>query len=107
MYADEKDKSLVALCVKDKIEDEKCVVSQYRTTIEQKKIFLKHLTTCNKQQIPIEWVIDIADESNGWFYATAYHYNDQTQMLHVMVPDKENPTFDGKVGHTILSGDYS
>ena len=46
-------------------------------------------------------VIDVDDvyndESNGWFYATAYHYNDQTQMLHVMVPDKENPTFDGKV----------
>ena len=48
-------------------------------------------------QIPIEWVIDIADESSGWFYGTAYHYNDETNELHVMVPDKENPNFDGNV----------
>lgn len=28
---------------------------------------------------------------------TAYHFDDATQMLHVMVPDKENPSFDGTV----------
>ena len=50
-----------------------------------------------RSYIPIEWVIDIADESNGWFYGTAYHFDDTTQMLHVMVPDKENPSFDGQV----------
>jgi hypothetical protein len=42
-------------------------------------------------------VIDIADEANGWFYGTAYHYNDKTNMLHVMVPDKLNPSFDGEI----------
>ena len=50
-----------------------------------------------RNYIPIEWVIDIADESNGWFYGTAYHFDDTTQMLHVMVPDKQNPSFDGQV----------
>lgn len=33
----------------------------------------------------------------GWFYGTAYHFDDSTQMLHVMVPDKVNPSFDGNV----------
>jgi hypothetical protein len=51
----------------------------------------------NRNSIPIEWVIDIADESNGWFYGTAYDYNDKDQTLHVMVPDRSNPTFDGVV----------
>jgi hypothetical protein len=37
-------------------------------------------------KIPIEWVIDIADESNGWFYGTAYAYDDEENLLHVMVP---------------------
>ena len=50
-----------------------------------------------RNYIPIEWVIDIADESNGWFYGTAYHFDDTSQMLHVMVPDKHNPSFDGSV----------
>lgn len=90
-------RSIVAASIKDKVEEEKCVVAQYRTTLEQKKIFMQHLTTCHKNNIPIEWVIDIADESNGWFYGTAYHFDDSTQMLHVMVPDKLNPSFDGKV----------
>ena len=96
---DKKDpqKSLIASSVKDRVEDEKCVVAQYRTSAKQKNTFVQHLSTCSKNSVPIEWVIDIADESNGWFYGTGYHYDDATQMLHVMVPDKENPTFDGHV----------
>lgn len=90
-------RSIVASSIKDKVEEEKCVVAQYRTTLEQKNIFMQHLSTCHKNNVPIEWVIDIADESNGWFYGTAYHFDDSTQMLHVMVPDKVNPSFDGKV----------
>jgi hypothetical protein len=89
--------SLAEASIKDKVEDEKCVVAQYRTTTLQKETFAQHLSTCRKNSVPIEWVIDIADESNGWFYGTGYHYDDTTQMLHVMVPDKENPTFDGQV----------
>jgi hypothetical protein len=90
-------RSIVAASIKEKVEDEKCVVAQYRTSLQQKKDFMSHLSTCHKNNIPIEWVIDIADESNGWFYGTAYHFDDSTQMLHVMVPDKNNPSFDGKV----------
>jgi hypothetical protein len=79
------------------VEDEKCVVAQYRTSTTQKNAFAQHLSSSRQNSIPIEWVIDIADESNGWFYGTAYDYDDTTRMLHVMVPDKENPTFDGQV----------
>lgn len=89
--------SLVDAAVADGVEDEKCVVGQYRTSKQQKQEFVQLLETCDRDRIPIEWVIDIADESNGWFYGTAYHYDDNTQLLHVMVPDKLNPTFDGHV----------
>mmetsp|Transcript_34749 Transcript_34749/g.35444 ORF Transcript_34749/g.35444 Transcript_34749/m.35444 type:complete len:405 (+) Transcript_34749:97-1311(+) len=83
--------------IADGVEEEKCVVAQYRTTVSQKSEFQGLLKTCDIKAIPIEWVIDIADESNGWFYGTAYHFDDTTQMLHVMVPDKQNPSFDGHV----------
>ena len=89
--------SQVLSACQEGVEDEKCVVAQFRTTIEQRILFAKHLSTCTRDRIPIEWVIDIADEINGWFYGTAYHYDDITQMLHVMVPDKQNPRFDGNV----------
>lgn len=89
--------NLVQQACQEGVEDEKCVVAQYRTTIEQRKLFTKHLSSSTRDRIPIEWVIDIADETNGWFYGTAYDYNDVTQMLHVMVPDKQNPSFDGSV----------
>lgn len=89
--------SIADAAVADGVEDEKCVVGQYRTTKQQKQAFASLLQNCDRERIPIEWVIDIADESNGWFYGTAYHYDDNTQMLHVMVPDKLNPTFDGHV----------
>jgi hypothetical protein len=89
--------SIVDAAIADGVEDEKCVVGQYRTTKSQKQAFLNLLDNCDRDQIPVEWVIDIADESNGWFYGTAYHYDDTNQMLHVMVPDKVNPTFDGHV----------
>lgn len=79
------------------VENEKCVVSQYRTSKKQKEIFEKHLDSCDSKRIPIEWVIDIADESNGWFYGTAYDFDDENGVLHVMVPDKDNPSFDGDV----------
>ena len=46
-------------------------------------------------QIPVEWIIDICDEENGWFIGTAYAYmekvgdNGKVQgFLHVVVPDQ-------------------
>jgi hypothetical protein len=93
----EPEDSLVDSSIRKGVEEDKCVVAQYRTTYRQKYDFENYLTTCSKDHIPIEWIIDIADETNGWFYGTAYHFNDKTHMLHVMVPDKQNPSFDGEV----------
>lgn len=76
---------------------ERCLVQQYRTTEEQQTALYNHLEGKDRNALPIEWVIDIADEANGWFYGTAYHYDDSLGTLHVMVPDKINPTFDGNV----------
>ena len=89
--------SIVDASIKDDVESEKCVVASHRTTTAQKDAMVEHLKTCDRTKIPIEWVIDIADESSGWFYATAYHFDDTTRMVHVMLPDKHNPSFDGHV----------
>ena len=94
--ADDHD-SLAQKAASEAAVNEKCVVAQFRTTPEQREVFATHLASCNSEAIPVEWVIDVADESNGWFYGTAYHFNDRTQMLHIMVPDKVNPSFDGNV----------
>ena len=91
------EESMIARATAVGVEKEKCVVSHYKTSTEQLDQFKELLSTCDKNRIPLEWVIDIADESNGWFYGTAYHYNNATNMLHVMVPDKHNPTFDGEI----------
>jgi hypothetical protein len=89
--------SYAARAAADGVENEKCVVAQYRTTVKQKDIFRNHMDAHPRNKIPVEWVIDIADESNGWFYGTAYSYNAEENLLHVMVPDKDNPSFDGDV----------
>lgn len=90
-------RSIIDEAIQDGVEEEKCVPPQLRTTIAHKQAMAQLLQNCTRDAVPLEWVIDIADESNGWFPATAYHYNDITQRLHVMVPDKVNPTFDGEV----------
>jgi hypothetical protein len=56
------DLGLAASSIAENVEDEKCVVAQYRTTSQQKKAFAGHLTSCPNTEIPIEWIIDIADE---------------------------------------------
>lgn len=70
---------------------------QYHTTAKQREALVSHAKANPHTKIPIDWVIDIADSNNGWFYGIACDYNDETQELHVMVPDRENPTFDGFV----------
>ena len=91
------EESLVDSCIRKGVEEDKCVVTQFRTTFRQKYDFENYISSHPRDRIPIEWIIDIADETNGWFYGTAYHFNDKTHMLHVMVPDKHNPSFDGEV----------
>jgi hypothetical protein len=73
------------------------VIAQYHTTLQQKRALFHLLRTCSREKIPIEWIVQIADdENNRWFYATAYHYNDHTQTLHVVIPDidEENYCFE-------------
>ena len=89
--------SLLLSSTREGVETEKCVVAQHRTTVAQRDNFIEHIGEHEPEKIPIEWVIDIADEKNGWFYGTAYHFDDTTRMVHVMIPDKHNPTFDGHV----------
>ena len=89
--------SLLLASAREGVETEKCVVSQHRTTVAQRDALVAHVSSCPDDKIPIEWVIDIADEKSGWFYGTAYHFDDTTRMVHVMIPDKHNPTFDGHV----------
>lgn len=89
--------SLVDAAIRDGVEAEKCVVGQHRTTSDQKNTFMEHIRHYTRTRIPIEWVIDIADETSGWFYGTAYYYNDVDRTIHVMVPDKLNPTYSGDV----------
>lgn len=89
--------SLVLLAIGEKVEEEKCILPQYRTSIAQKHAFAEHVSSNEINHLPIEWVIDIQDESRGWFYGTAYHYDDTARTLHVIVPDKSNPTFDGQI----------
>jgi hypothetical protein len=89
--------SLLLSSTREGVETEKCVVAQHRTSIQQRDVLVEHITSCSSDRIPVEWVIDIADEKNGWFYGTAYHFDDSTRKLHVMIPDKHNPTFDGHI----------
>jgi hypothetical protein len=86
------EKSLSSAALSDR-----CLVPQYRTSAQQQRALSSLLQQHSTDALPVEWVVDIADESNGWFYGTVYHYNEKNKTLHVCVPDKENPTFDGQV----------
>lgn len=55
--------------------------------------------------LPVEWVVDIADKDNDWFVATAYGYKDVEQVVHVMVPDRNAPTWTGDVALNALVRD--
>lgn len=92
---------LVQKSIHDDVVNEQFVVASYRTSLFQKDNFVLHLTKFPSTKVPIEWVVDIADESNEWHYATAYHYDCTNDHIHVMVPDATNPQFDG-----ILELDY-
>lgn len=56
----------------------------------------------DKVTLPIDWVVDIADKDGDWFIGTATGYNDAKQTLHVMVPDREAPTWKGDVSVNLL-----
>lgn len=76
----------------------KCVDQQYVTTEDHVKQFRRFMyTVTDPSKVSIEWIINIADASNTWFYATAYSYDDVNNSIYIMVPDKCNPSFEGYV----------
>lgn len=81
----------------DGVEQERCVVSSFKTTTAQKDALEQLVAAHGRENLPLEWVVDIADEQAGWFIGTAYYWKDHTQELYVMVPDQFNPTFEGWV----------
>jgi len=68
-----------------------------RMMAETLKKALNELPQQTSGEIPIEWVVELADEDLQWFVGTAYMYHDAQQTLHVCVPDKEAPTWEGTV----------
>ncbi|CAM9995043.1 unnamed protein product, partial [Phaeothamnion confervicola] len=47
--------------------------------------------------LPVDWVVDIADTSNDWFFGTAVSYDDIANTVHVMVPDAATPVWEGDI----------
>ena len=74
--ADAAIESTLALSIRDGVESDKCVVEAYLTTTEQKSNMISHMESNTPDKVPIEWVVDIADEHGGWYFGTAYHYDD-------------------------------
>lgn len=81
-------------------------IPQLCVTPEQSQALKERLEAegCSIKKIPIEWVVDVLDTENGWFIATAYEYNDVEQTVHVMVPDRLDPTWEGDIpiSHKVL-----
>jgi hypothetical protein len=84
-------KSLVESAKDPEVIKENYVVGIYCTTETQRRIFEDHFSKCSKDSIPIEWMIDIADQTNGWFYGTAYHFNDKTNICMLWSPTSRIP----------------
>lgn len=75
-----------------------CIIPQYATLKTHVLKFYNLLgKVSDKTVIPIEWIVDVADESNCWFFGTAYSYNDAANTINVMVPDRNNPVFEGNI----------
>lgn len=61
---------------------------------EQERANLSSLATKNGScSLPIEWVVDVADNNLNWFIATAYSYDDNAKTLRVAIPDQNEPEY--------------
>ncbi|KAK7233507.1 inositol polyphosphate 5-phosphatase [Aureococcus anophagefferens] len=45
--------------------------------------------------VPVEWVVDVADNNLNWFIATAYSFDDAASTVRVAIPDREEPDWEG------------
>lgn len=77
---------LVQACVAPNADKEHCILAQYRTSklqVELMKNHLKHYE--NREEFPVHWKIEVADQYNGWFPGVALHFNPITEMIHVRI----------------------
>ncbi|CAM9353620.1 unnamed protein product [Chrysoparadoxa australica] len=73
-------------------------LDELRTSPEEEKALKALLQKGDKSHdLKCLWVVDVADESDDWFIATGYSFNDDKQTVHVMVPDSENPVWEGDI----------
>lgn len=70
--------SVLDAALADGVELEKCVISALKTAPHQKEALLQLVIDNGREELPLEWVIDIADEKNGWFIGTAYEWRGAT-----------------------------
>jgi len=89
--------SLLEKAIRDGVEKEKCAISVLKTTRKMKHDLLILKTENSGGIIPCEWVVLVADESSNWFFGTAYSFNDEDSSLHVMIPDNQDPSFEGDI----------
>jgi hypothetical protein len=76
------------------IENEKCAIPFYQTTVPQREILLYYINSCPsaRKLLPIQWRVEIADQCNGWFPAVAVHYRVRDHSFRVIVLDSKDPT---------------
>lgn len=82
-------------------ENMNCILHIYRTTQHQIQLFQNHLNqrSCpeNNLSIDVNWEIEVADEFDGWFTGYALSFNARNHTIYIVVPDKQNPTFEGVI----------
>ena len=47
--------------------------------------------------VPLEWIVDVADEGGAFHIGTAYAYDDRRGCLRVAIPDRADPAWEGDV----------
>jgi hypothetical protein len=76
------------------IENEKCAIPFYQTTVPQREILLYYINSCPsaRKLLPIQWRVEVADQCNGWFPAVAVHYRARDHSFRIIVLDSKDPT---------------
>ena len=46
--------------------------------------------------VPLEWIVDVADEHGAFHIGTAYEYDDARGTLRVAIPDQAEPTWQAR-----------
>jgi hypothetical protein len=77
---------LVQACVAPNVDKEHCILAQCRTTKLQIELMKNHLMYYeNREEFPVSWKIEVADQFNGWFPGIALHFNPLAETVHVKI----------------------